>query len=212
MTWILTFVGFALLVILHELGHFTAAKLVGMRVERFSLFFPPLLARVRRGETEYAIGSIPLGGYVKITGMNPAERSRRRSPTAPTSASPCEAGRRPAAVREHHDRVRAAGAYWPTAPGAARDRPVSRLARRHGAQARRRWSLSTASPRGDNLAVSSPIAMIPPTRERRWRDRPPRRSAEDRHGHDVLRRRQKRRFGFTFLGARCPPGRSAPRS
>jgi regulator of sigma E protease len=72
-TWILTFVGFALLVILHEAGHFTAAKLVGMRVERFSLFFPPLLARVRRGETEYAIGAVPLGGYVKITGMNPAE-------------------------------------------------------------------------------------------------------------------------------------------
>jgi regulator of sigma E protease len=44
-----------------------------MRVERFSLFFPPLLARVRRGETEYAVGAIPLGGYVKITGMNPAE-------------------------------------------------------------------------------------------------------------------------------------------
>ena len=44
-----------------------------MRVERFALFFPPLLARVRRGETEYAIGAVPLGGYVKITGMNPAE-------------------------------------------------------------------------------------------------------------------------------------------
>jgi regulator of sigma E protease len=44
-----------------------------MRVERFSLFFPPLLVRRRRRETEYAIGAIPLGGYVKITGMNPAE-------------------------------------------------------------------------------------------------------------------------------------------
>src|SRR5215217_4606354 len=44
-----------------------------MRVERFALFFPPLWAKTRRGETEYAIGSIPLGGYVKITGMNPAE-------------------------------------------------------------------------------------------------------------------------------------------
>jgi regulator of sigma E protease len=73
MSWVLTFLGFASLVILHEAGHFTAAKMVGMRVERFSLFFPPLLARVRRGETEYAIGAIPLGGYVKITGMNPAE-------------------------------------------------------------------------------------------------------------------------------------------
>ena len=73
MSWLLAFLGFAALIILHELGHFTAAKAVGMRVERFSLFFPPLLARRRRGETEYAIGAIPLGGYVKITGMNPRE-------------------------------------------------------------------------------------------------------------------------------------------
>ena len=73
MSFVLAFLGFAALIILHELGHFTAAKMVGMRVERFSLFFPPLIGRVRRGETEYAIGAIPLGGYVKITGMNPAE-------------------------------------------------------------------------------------------------------------------------------------------
>ncbi|HYI17397.1 MAG TPA: M50 family metallopeptidase [Solirubrobacteraceae bacterium] len=73
MSWLLAFLGFALLIILHELGHFTAAKAVGMRVERFALFFPPLLGRVRRGETEYAIGAVPLGGYVRITGMNPAE-------------------------------------------------------------------------------------------------------------------------------------------
>jgi regulator of sigma E protease len=72
-SWLLAFVGFALLVILHELGHFAVAKAVGMRVERFSLFFPPLIARKKRGETEYAIGAVPLGGYVKITGMNPAE-------------------------------------------------------------------------------------------------------------------------------------------
>jgi len=72
-SWLLAFVGFSLLIILHELGHFAAAKAVGMRVERFSLFFPPLIARKQRGETEYAIGSIPLGGYVKISGMNPAE-------------------------------------------------------------------------------------------------------------------------------------------
>jgi regulator of sigma E protease len=73
LTWLLTFVGFAALIVLHELGHFTAAKAVGMRVERFALFFPPLLFKVRRGETEYGIGAIPLGGYVKISGMNPAE-------------------------------------------------------------------------------------------------------------------------------------------
>ena len=44
-----------------------------MRVERFSLFFGPLLVKWRRGETEYGIGPIPLGGYVKISGMNPRE-------------------------------------------------------------------------------------------------------------------------------------------
>ncbi len=73
MSWVLAFVGFALLIILHEAGHFAAAKAVGMRVERFMLFFPPILAKVRRGETEYGVGAIPLGGYVKITGMSPHE-------------------------------------------------------------------------------------------------------------------------------------------
>jgi regulator of sigma E protease len=73
-SWLLAFLGFVLLVILHEAGHFTAAKAVGMRVERFSLFFPPLLARKKIGETEYAIGAIPAGGYVKISGMNPDEK------------------------------------------------------------------------------------------------------------------------------------------
>ena len=42
MSWVLAFLGFAVLIILHEFGHFAAAKAVGMRVERFSLFFPPL--------------------------------------------------------------------------------------------------------------------------------------------------------------------------
>jgi regulator of sigma E protease len=72
-SWVLTILGIVLLIVLHELGHFTVAKAVGMRVERFSLFFPPTIARLRRGETEYAIGAIPAGGYVKITGMNPEE-------------------------------------------------------------------------------------------------------------------------------------------
>ena len=49
MSWLLAFLGFALLIILHEMGHFFAAKAVGMRVERFSLFFPPLLLKKRRG-------------------------------------------------------------------------------------------------------------------------------------------------------------------
>jgi regulator of sigma E protease len=73
MSFVLAFLGFALLIILHEAGHFVVAKAVGMRVERFSLFFPPLIWKTKRGETEYGIGAIPLGGYVKITGMNPEE-------------------------------------------------------------------------------------------------------------------------------------------
>jgi len=72
-SWALTILGIMLLIVLHELGHFAMAKAVGMRVERFSLFFPPTIARVKWGETEYALGALPLGGYVKITGMNPEE-------------------------------------------------------------------------------------------------------------------------------------------
>ncbi|MEA2398817.1 MAG: regulator of sigma protease [Thermoleophilaceae bacterium] len=74
MSYVLALLGFVMLVILHEAGHFAAAKAVGMRVERFALFFPPLLFRKQIGETEYAIGAIPAGGYVKITGMNPDEK------------------------------------------------------------------------------------------------------------------------------------------
>ena len=73
MSYLLAFVGFSLLIILHELGHFVAAKKVGMRAERFSLFFPPHIWKHTRGETEYCVGIIPLGGYVRITGMNPHE-------------------------------------------------------------------------------------------------------------------------------------------
>ena len=73
MSYLLAFLGFVALIVLHEAGHFTAAKLVGMRVERFSLFFGPMFVKKRIGETEYGIGPFPLGGYVKITGMNPNE-------------------------------------------------------------------------------------------------------------------------------------------
>lgn len=69
MSFFLAFVAFAALIVLHEFGHFAVAKAVGMRVERFALFFPPLIFKVKRGETEYGIGAVPLGGYVKITGM-----------------------------------------------------------------------------------------------------------------------------------------------
>ena len=61
----------SILVILHELGHFIPAKLFKTRVEKFYLFFDPWFSLVKKkiGDTEYGIGWLPLGGYVKISGM-----------------------------------------------------------------------------------------------------------------------------------------------
>ncbi len=58
-----------ILVFIHELGHFLAAKAFGMRVERFSVGFPPRIWGFQYKETDYCIGATPLGGYVKISGM-----------------------------------------------------------------------------------------------------------------------------------------------
>ncbi len=74
MNWVLVFLGFSALIILHEAGHFFAAKATGMRVEKFFLFFGPKLASVKRGETEYGVAAIPAGGYVKISGMHPEDK------------------------------------------------------------------------------------------------------------------------------------------
>ena len=73
MSWLIVFLGFCFLIMVHEAGHFFAAKATGMRVERFFLFFGPTIWSFKRGETEYGVKAIPLGGYVKITGMNPEE-------------------------------------------------------------------------------------------------------------------------------------------
>src|SRR6516162_2226596 len=63
-------IGLALLVLIHEAGHFFAARAVGMTPRKFYLGFPPPLVKWVRGGVEYGIGAIPLGGYVKIPGMN----------------------------------------------------------------------------------------------------------------------------------------------
>lgn len=62
-----------ILVTAHELGHFLVAKALGMGVERFSIGFPPKMFGFTRGETEYCISWIPLGGYVKLKGEGPEE-------------------------------------------------------------------------------------------------------------------------------------------
>ena len=61
----------SILVIFHEFGHFIAARVFKIRVEKFYLFFDPWfsLFKIKKGETEYGVGWLPLGGYVKISGM-----------------------------------------------------------------------------------------------------------------------------------------------
>lgn len=67
------------LVFVHELGHFMAARWNGVRVLVFSLGFGPKLLKFRRGDTEYCLSAIPLGGYVKMAGEN-AEDPRSGQP------------------------------------------------------------------------------------------------------------------------------------
>lgn len=61
--------GLSILVGLHEWGHLITAKMFGMRVEKYFIGFPPKIWSIQRGETEYGVGAIPLGGFVKISGM-----------------------------------------------------------------------------------------------------------------------------------------------
>jgi regulator of sigma E protease len=70
MSILIAILGLAVLILLHEAGHFFVARAVGMRPRRFYLGFPPALVKVVRNGIEYGIGAIPLGGYVKIPGMH----------------------------------------------------------------------------------------------------------------------------------------------
>ncbi len=70
---VVAILGLALLITVHEFGHFIAAKSFGMRVEKFYIGFPPAALRRTWGETEYGVGIIPLGGFCKISGMTPEE-------------------------------------------------------------------------------------------------------------------------------------------
>ena len=63
--WVVAILGLALLITVHEFGHFIAAKSFGMRVEKFYVGFPPAALRRTWGETEYGIGIIPLGGLLQ---------------------------------------------------------------------------------------------------------------------------------------------------
>ncbi len=76
MTELIVFVGLILLVLVHELGHFAAAKAFGMYVEEFGIGFPPRLFSRKRGETRYSLNLIPLGGFVKLHGELDGTQSR----------------------------------------------------------------------------------------------------------------------------------------
>src|ERR1043165_1066437 len=79
-SYLLAIIGLGLLIVLHEGGHFLVARLCGMRVERFSIGFGPTLIGFKRGGTLFQIAPIPLGGFVQITGLNPAEEFDRADP------------------------------------------------------------------------------------------------------------------------------------
>src|SRR6476469_5185352 len=72
-TILLAILALGLLIIVHEGGHFAIARLSGMRVDRFSIGFGPRLFSFQRGETQFQIALIPLGGFVQIAGLNPGE-------------------------------------------------------------------------------------------------------------------------------------------
>ncbi len=73
MTIFIFLIVLAVLIFVHELGHFLAAKSVGMKVERFAIGFPPKVYSVQKGETRYELNAIPFGGFVSILGENPSE-------------------------------------------------------------------------------------------------------------------------------------------
>ncbi len=142
-SWVFTILGFATLVILHEFGHFAVAKAVGMRVERFSLGFGKPLVKIRRGETEYGIGPIPLGGYVKITGMNPYELEAAEAAEGEATATA-------------------------QAPSAARPAPEPPRTRETAAAATRRGVGTAAT----NLALDAPQTLSPELKARAYYNQP----------------------------------------
>jgi len=69
MSFAIVIFGLIMIIMIHEGGHFLAARAVGIRATKFYLFFPPKLFAVKRGDVEYGVGMIPLGGFVKLPGM-----------------------------------------------------------------------------------------------------------------------------------------------
>jgi regulator of sigma E protease len=75
-------IAIGVLIVIHEAGHFLVARWSRMRVPKFSIGFGPALAKVKRGDTEFQVGMLPLGGFVQIEGMNPHDGSDPNSPSS----------------------------------------------------------------------------------------------------------------------------------
>lgn len=112
LSWIVAIVGLGFLILAHEFGHFIVAKATGMRVEEFSLGFGRYLWSKRVGETIYGVSVLPLGGYVRVTGMHKEEfearvaeaRQANEEGDVPSTLTgwPSPSGRRP---RDPEDRL-----------------------------------------------------------------------------------------------------------
>ena len=89
-TIVATVIVLGVLIFVHEFGHFLLAKLLGVRVEIFSLGFPPRLLHKQIGDTDYRLSVVPLGGYVKLLGREPQRRGPRVNSGATLSCTiPC---------------------------------------------------------------------------------------------------------------------------
>ena len=137
MTLLVVIAGLVLLVFLHELGHFTVARVVGMRPRSFYIGFPPALVKVKRKGIEYGIGMIPLGGMVQLPGMHrPAARDLRTSVEPAMreqpSLAPAVGAVRRALEAEDYDEARRAGFELGREVGAAELSPGARRSAERG--------------------------------------------------------------------------------
>jgi regulator of sigma E protease len=126
MTILATLVVLGVLIFVHELGHFWAARSVGVRVERFSIGLGPRVYGFTRGDTEYVISAIPLGGYVKMAGMDDEVMERieggRSDPTDDPASGTGPGGGAGEASSPPSPEVRSEGPPWPGSPDPVRDR------------------------------------------------------------------------------------------
>lgn len=89
MTTTLSFIAvLGILVLIHESGHFLVAKAMGVGVDRFSIGFPPKMFGIKKGDTEYCVSWIPVGGYVKLRGEDPDELTDPHDPKLYSTRSP----------------------------------------------------------------------------------------------------------------------------